>query len=46
MKHYRRAASLRNIFRNFMASVSTTNLSLAILPPRKNPDAAACALSC
>jgi hypothetical protein len=45
MNHYRRAAFLRNIFRDFMASVDTTNLSRAILPPRKNPDAAACVLS-
>jgi hypothetical protein len=35
-KHYRRAASLRNIFRNFMAWVNTTDLSLAIAPPRKS----------
>jgi hypothetical protein len=27
---------VRNIFRNFMASVDTTNLSLAIQPPRKS----------
>jgi hypothetical protein len=35
-KHYRRAALMRNIFRNFMASVETANLSRAILPPRKS----------
>jgi hypothetical protein len=34
-KRYRRAAFLRNIFRNLTALV-------AIPPPRKNPDAAAC----
>jgi hypothetical protein len=43
-KGYRAAASLRNIFRNFMALANIANLSLAILPPRKNPDAAACRL--
>jgi hypothetical protein len=35
-KGYGAAASLRNIFRNFMASVDTMNLLLAILPPRKS----------
>jgi hypothetical protein len=43
-KGYRRAASLRNIFRNFMAAVTAAALSLAIAPPRKNPNAAACRL--
>jgi hypothetical protein len=33
---YRGAASLRNIFRNFMAPVDTATLPLAILPPRKS----------
>jgi hypothetical protein len=41
-KHYRRAAFLRNIFRDLMASVNITDLPSAILPPRKKPDAAAC----
>jgi hypothetical protein len=32
-------------FPQFHDSGNTANLSLAILPPRKNPDAAACILS-
>jgi hypothetical protein len=35
-KRYRRAAALRNIFRNLMASVDAATLPLAILPPRKS----------
>jgi hypothetical protein len=33
------------MFRNFMACVNTTDLPLAIAPPRKNPDAAAWGVS-
>jgi hypothetical protein len=35
-KGYGAAASLRNIFRNFMASADTAKLLLAIPPPRKS----------
>jgi hypothetical protein len=35
-EHYGAAASLRNIFRNFMATVDAGKLSVAVVSPRKS----------
>jgi hypothetical protein len=44
-KRYRRTASLRNIFRNFMATADMTNPVASRPAATQNPDTAACGVS-